>query len=98
MKEPQRLPKAGLNVEEFIGGAKTAAAAPAKGKARKKKGLPAEGVVRATYDLPASVHEALKIRAVQESSTRTRFEIARSPNNAKKKNIQLRIRRGLEMG
>ena len=70
MKEPQRLPKAGLNVEEFIGGAKTAAAAadatPAKGKARKKKGLPAEGVVRATYDLPASVHEALKIRAVQE--------------------------------
>ena len=67
MKEPQRLPKAGLNVEEFIGGAKTAAAAaPAKGKTRKKKGLPAEGVVRATYDLPASVHEALKIRAVQE--------------------------------
>ena len=68
MKEPQRLPKAGLNVEEFIGGAKTAAvdAAPANGKARKKKGLPAEGVVRATYDLPASVHEALKIRAVQE--------------------------------
>ena len=68
MKEPQRLPKAGLNVEEFIGGAKTAAAdaTPAKGKARKKKGLPAEGVVRATYDLPAYVHEALKIRAVQE--------------------------------
>ena len=68
MKEPQRLPKAGLNVEEFIGGAKTAAAdaTPAKGKARKKKGLPAEGVVRATYDLPDSVHEALKIRAVQE--------------------------------
>ena len=25
---------------------------PAKGEARKKKGLPAEGVVRATYDLP----------------------------------------------
>ena len=68
MKEPQRLPKASLNVAEFIGGAKTAAAdaAQAKGKARKKKGLPAEGVVRATYDLPASVHEALKIRAVQE--------------------------------
>ena len=68
MKEPQRLPKAGLNVAEFIGGAKTAAAdaAPANGKARKKKGLPAEGVVRATYDLPASVHEAFKIRAVQE--------------------------------
>ena len=39
MKDPQRVPKAGLNVEEFIGGAKTAAAdaAPAKGKARKKR-------------------------------------------------------------
>ena len=68
MKEPQRPPKTGLNIEAFIGGAKTAAAdaVPVNGTARKRKGLPAEGVVRATYDLPASVHEALKMRAVQE--------------------------------
>ena len=63
MKEPLRPPTPRLNVDAFIDRAETA---PANGKTRKKKGLPAEEVVRATYDLPASVHEALKIRAVQE--------------------------------
>ena len=68
MKDPQRPPKTGLNVEAFIGGATTAVtdAAPGTGPVKKKRGLPAEGVVRATYDFPVSVHEALKMRAVHE--------------------------------
>lgn len=73
MKTPPK-PKAagGLGIEEFIGGAKTAVSDSAAVRSSKKKtGLPAEGVIRATIDLPISVHEALKIRGIQGRPKKT---------------------------
>ena len=77
MKKTPPKPKAPspADVEKFIGGAKTAVADSAPARGRKKKGLPAEGVVRATIDLPLSVHEELKIRGIQEKPRKTMKEL-----------------------
>ena len=74
MKNPKKPAKPNPDdVEKFIGSAKTAAAdaAPSRALNRKKKGIPAEGVFRATIDLPVSVHDALKLRSVQERPRKT---------------------------
>lgn len=76
MKSPPKPKKPNpADVEDFIGGAKTAVADSAPAKARKKKGLPAEGVVRATFDFPISVHEALRIRGIQARPRRSMREL-----------------------
>ncbi|HJO03645.1 MAG TPA: hypothetical protein QGG47_06715 [Acidobacteriota bacterium] len=69
MKRPPKDQKP-RNIDDFIGGAKTASPdsqprTKSTGK-RRSKDLPAPGKIRATFDLPATLHEALKRRAFEE--------------------------------
>ncbi len=66
MKTPQK-PK--FDEDTFIGGAMTAKGADSAPATRRKKGIPPEGTIRATYNFPKSIHKALKARAVEEDKT-----------------------------
>ena len=66
MKTPQK-PK--FDENSFIGGAVTAKGADSDAAARRKKGIPPEGTIRATYNFPKSIHKALKARSVKEDKT-----------------------------
>ena len=66
MKTP-RKPK--FDEGSFIGGAVTAKGADSATATRRKKGIPPEGTIRATYNFPKSVHKALKARSVEEDKT-----------------------------
>ena len=70
MKKPPKDRKAS-NIDDFIGAAATAAgdaqpSSKSKGK-RRSKDLPGPGKIRATFDLPATLHETLKRRAFDEN-------------------------------
>ena len=66
MKTP---PKPKFDEDTFIGSAMTAKGADSAPAARRKKGIPPEGTIRATYNFPKSIHKALKARAVEEDKT-----------------------------
>ena len=66
MKSPRKTKKArkGFDEAAFVGKAATTAPDKAPASSRSKK--PAPGRVRATFDLPADLHAALKVMAAQE--------------------------------
>ena len=66
MKTP---PKPKFDEDTFIGGAVTAKGADSAPATRRKKGIPPEGTIRATYNFPKSIHKALKAQAVEEDKT-----------------------------
>lgn len=66
MKTP---PKPKFDAENFIQGAVTAKGADSTPVARRKKGIPPEGTIRATYNFPRSIHKALKTRALQDDKS-----------------------------
>ncbi len=67
MKTP---PKPKFDVDSFIGGAATAKSADnTPVVAKRKKGVPPEGSIRATYNFPRSIHKALKTRALHEDKS-----------------------------
>ena len=66
MKTPQK-PK--FDESSFIGGAATAKSADSDPPTSRKKGIPPEGTIRATYNFPKSIHKALKARSVEEDKT-----------------------------
>ena len=66
MKTPQK-PK--FDENSFIGGALTAKGADSAPATRRKKGIPPEGTIRATYNFPKAIHKALKTRSVEEDKT-----------------------------
>ena len=66
MKTPQK-PK--FDVNSFIEGALTTKGADSAPITRRKKGIPPEGTIRATYNFPKAIHKALKVRSVEEDKT-----------------------------
>jgi len=71
MKKPPKDAKASKNIDDFIGGARTASTDAQPGSRstgkRRSKDLPGPGRIRATFDLPATLHETLKRRAFDEN-------------------------------
>ena len=66
MKTPQK-PK--FDENSFIGDAVTSKGADSDPATRRKKGIPPEGTIRATYNFPKSIHKALKARSVEKDKT-----------------------------
>lgn len=66
MKTPQK-PK--FDADSFIRSALTTKGADSAPTTRRKRGIPPEGTIRATYNFPKAIHKALKTRAVAEDKT-----------------------------
>ena len=66
MKTPK---KPNFDENSFIGGAVTAKGPDSAPAIRRRKGIPPEGTIRATYNFPKSIHKALKARSVEEDKT-----------------------------
>ena len=68
MKVPTKPKPA--DADAFISGAQTVAtgadSTPAL-RTKTKKGRPADNTVRATFDFPRSIHQAIKIQAAQQN-------------------------------